>query len=331
MQKRCEGNLWAIIITLALVLIISASCTSKEQASEGKAAIVNGSVITQEELKKQIGRFKQQFAASGKTISEPELLNAEKKILEDLINRELLYQECKKMDIRIDEESITKQKDKIRSRFPKEEDYKSWLSKMNFSEEEIISQIREGMSLEQLTQKKFADKIQTSDEETKAYYDSHRESFKKPEQVKAQHILIKVDPNADESAKAEARTKIEAIGKKLKQGAAFATLAEENSQCPSNKNGGDLGYITRGKTVKPFEEAVFALKPEEVSDVVETRFGYHLIKAIDKTTESTVSYEEVNKEKLKGYLKQQKVKAQMASYVQQLKENAEIETFLLEN
>ncbi|MCP4681259.1 MAG: peptidylprolyl isomerase [Desulfobacterales bacterium] len=329
MQKRCEGHLWAIIIALALVLISSASCTPKEQSSEGKAAIVNGSVITQEEFDKQIDRFKQQFAASGKTVSESELLDAKKKILEDLINRELLYQESKKMEIRVDEALITKQKDQIKKRFPKEEDYKSWLSKMNFSEEEILSQIRIGMVLEQLTQKKFADKIQISDEESKTYYNSNPASFKKPEQVNARHILIKVDPKADKSVKAEARKKIGDIRKKLEQGEAFATLAKEHSQCPSSEKGGDLGYFPRGKMVKPFDEAVFALKPGELSDVVETRFGYHLIKAIDKKTESTTSYEDV-KERLKGYLKQQKVQTQMRSYTKQLREKAEVEIFLPE-
>jgi peptidyl-prolyl cis-trans isomerase C len=98
------------------------------------------------------------------------------------------------------------------------------------------------MAIDQFIASHFAEKVMVSDKEARAYYESHQESFKQPEQVQASHILIKVDPQADESQRAEARKKIEEIKQKLGKGGDFAALAKEFSQCPSSSKGGDLGY-----------------------------------------------------------------------------------------
>jgi peptidyl-prolyl cis-trans isomerase C len=181
-----------------------------------------------------------------------------------------------------------------------------------------------------LIDKQLADKATVSDEEIKTYYNSNPESFKQPEQVKASHILIKVDPKADEAQRAQARKKIEEVQQRVKKGEDFAALAKEFSQCPSSAQGGDLGYFGRGQMAKPFEDAAFAMAPGEVSNIVETNFGFHIIKTVDKKSESVMAYEDV-KEKLGQYLKQNKLKDQVKVYVGQLKEKAKVERLLKEN
>jgi peptidyl-prolyl cis-trans isomerase C len=200
---------------------------------------------------------------------------------------------------------------------------------MNLSEATIGSQIQRDLAIKELIDTQFVQKITVSDEEMKVYYDSNPDSFKKPEQVKASHILIKVEPQADASQKAGARKKLEMIQGKLKKGEDFGTLAKEYSEGPSNTKGGDLGYFSRGQMVKPFEEAAFALKQGEVSEIVETRFGYHLIKVTDKTTETTIAYNEI-KDNLGRFLKQEKLRKEMTLYIASLKKNAKVETFLKE-
>ena len=111
------------------------------------------------------------------------------------------------------------------------------------------------------------------------------------------------------------------------QGADFAETAKAQSEGPSKDQGGDLGYFGRGQMVKPFEDAAFALEPGKVSDVVETPFGYHLIRVSDKKPETVVSYDEV-KERLANFLKNQKVQREMTQYVDELKASAKIERFL---
>jgi peptidyl-prolyl cis-trans isomerase C len=148
--------------------------------------------------------------------------------------------------------------------------------------------------------------------------------FKQPEQVKASHILIKVTPDADDAQKATARKKIEEIQQKLKNGGDFAALAKEYSEGPSGARGGDLGFFRHGQMVKPFENAAFGLEPGQVSDVVTTRFGYHLIKVTEKKPAKTLAYSEV-KDKIGERLKQQKIEKQAGEYIDGLKKDAKIE------
>ncbi len=165
------------------------------------------------------------------------------------------------------------------------------------------------------------------DKEIWAYYDKNRNSFRQPEQVKASQILIKTDPAWDEAKKSAARKKIEDIRAKLKAGQDFESLARTYSEDPSASKGGDLGYIRTGQVLKPFEDALFALKPGEVSDVVETSVGFHIIKAVDRKPETTIPFEKV-KDQLRTALKQEKGQQEANAYIAKVREKAKVEIFL---
>ena len=117
--------------------------------------------------------------------------------------------------------------------------------------------------------------------------------------------------------------------KKYEAGEDFTTLATTYSEGPSNIQGGNLGYFQRGQMVKPFEDAAFALAPGEVSNIVETRFGYHLIKVTGRQSETTIAYDAI-KDRLQKYLKEQKVQEQVNTYIEEAKGKAEVEKFLSE-
>ena len=139
--------------------------------------------------------------------------------------------------------------------------------------------------------------------------------------------MIKVEADADSPQKAEARKKIESIQTRLRNGEDFATLAKEHSEGPSSVKGGDLGYFKRGQMVKSFEEAAFALEPGEVSEIVETPFGYHLIKVFEKKPEGVTAYKEAE-ENIHQFLKQERSKAEIMKYLEMLKEKADIDRLL---
>ncbi len=125
---------------------------------------------------------------------------------------------------------------------------------------------------------KFTDKAQITDAEVQRYYDGHQSEFERQEQVSARHILFKVAPTAGDDEKAKVHQKAEEVLAKVKAGEDFAALAKQFSEDGSAAQGGDLGSFTRGKMVKPFEEAAFALAPGETSNLVESPFGLHIIK-----------------------------------------------------
>jgi peptidyl-prolyl cis-trans isomerase D len=130
----------------------------------------------------------------------------------------------------------------------------------------------------QFTSDDFAKDVAPGEEAVAQYYQSNIARYSVPEQRQARHILIKAATTASAEEKAASRKQIEEIAAKIKGGADFATLAKESSQDSSAPQGGDLGLFGRGQMVKPFEDAVFAMKEGQVSDIVETAFGLHLIK-----------------------------------------------------
>ncbi len=327
MHTKLRRYFWLSAITIVLACFSLHASASEKKASDGKVAVVNGSVITQEDLDRELGVVQQRLLSDGKILNESQLLETKKRVLEGLINVELLYQEAQMQGPTVSDEAINKQLGTVKSRFPSEDEFKSSLIKMNLTEAALITQIKRALTVQQFIDKKFVQKVTVSDKETRVYYDANQAAFKQPEQVKASHILIKVGPQADEPQKAAARKKIEEIQQRVQKGEDFAVLAKEFSEGPSSIKGGDLGYFRKGQMMKSFEETAFALKPGEVSDIVETSFGYHLIKLVSKKPESTIAYEDI-KNKIQAYLKQKKVGEQVDLFVADLKGKAKVEQFL---
>lgn len=292
-----------------------------------KGAVVNGTVITQAELDSQMKIVMDQLRASGRLPDVSQLDQMRSQVLENLIARELLYQESQKKGIKISEEEVNEQLIKLKTQFPTEAEFNNALIRMNLTEASIKEKLQRDLALKKLIEDEVAPKVTVSDSDIRAFYENNPETFKQPERVKASHILIKVDPKADPSQKAEAQKKIDLVSAKLQKGEDFGALAKEYSEGPSGPKGGDLGYFTRGQMVKPFEETAFAMKPGEVSGTVETRFGYHLIKVTDKTPEGTMPYDDV-KDRLGEFLKQQKIQEEINVYVKRLEEKAKIERFV---
>src|SRR5271156_3024853 len=156
------------------------------------------------------------------------------------------------------------------------------------------------------------------DQQVLQYYQGHQKDYQVPEEVKVRHILIKVDAGADPKVDAAAKQKAEDLLKQIKGGADFAALAKANSDDPGSKEqGGELGMIQRGVTVAPFEKAAFALQPGQISDVVKSDFGYHIIKVEEKETAHLKPLDEVKAQILATLTRQQEAD-QEASFAQQL-------------
>jgi peptidyl-prolyl cis-trans isomerase D len=139
----------------------------------------------------------------------------------------------------------------------------------------------------------FAAQVMPTDEEVQTYYDAHLSEYQRPEEARARHILFRVAPDAADADKAAARAKAEAVLVQAKGGADFAELAKQHSQDSTAAAGGDLGAFGRGVMTPAFESAAFALEPGQISEVVETPFGLHIIKLEEKTAARTQPLDEV--------------------------------------
>ena len=319
-------QLWGMI-ALTLILASTVVLAEEKKTNSDRVAVVNGVNIASKDFNQALNYYLQMVAQRGQQIPESQMPEIKNAILENLIITELLFQESKQKGIQVNAEDVTKQLQSIKQQVPSEAEFKKLLGENQITESDLRLQIERDMAIQQLINNEVAQKVMISDEESKTYYDTHPQSFVQPEQVRASHILIKVDADATEAQKTEARKKITAIQQKLKKGEDFASLAENYSEDTTSKKGGDLGYFGRGQMVEPFEEAAFRLKPNEISDIVETQYGYHLIKVVDKKPEAKLTYAEV-KDRLDQYLKQQKLQSAEKLYIDNLRKNAAVEKFL---
>ena len=330
MQAKNGTIFWALVTALTLALVACLSATGESEPSQDKVAVVNGSVITRADFDRELTSALGRLSSTGEPVAHSQLSQLKEEAFKKLIARELLYQESQNNGIKVTEAAINEQLVMLKKRFPGEAEFKKMLSQMNLSEVDVKSQFERGMAIQEFIDKQFVQKVTVSDKEVRAYYDSNPVFFKQAEQVRASHILVRVDPKKDPSQKAESRKKIVDIQQKLRKSEDFSALAKEYSQCPSGSEGGDLGYFQRGQMVKPFEQATFALGPGEVSDIVETKLGYHLIRLTDKKPESVVPYEDI-KDRIGQHLKQEKAEKDVVSYVQNLEEKAKVERFPTED
>jgi peptidyl-prolyl cis-trans isomerase C len=178
----------------------------------------------------------------------------------------------------------------------------------------------------QYMQKEILDKVTITEAQTKAYYKDHQDAFKTPESIRVRHILIKAAaPTASEEEKKAVKAKAEGVLERLKKGEDFAKVASEVSDDPGTKDkGGDLDFFPKGTMIPAFEEAAFALKTGELSGVVETEYGYHIIKMEEKKEAVLEPYDKI-KDKVKEMALQDKKKAVATDFVEKALKNAKVE------
>ena len=284
---------------------------------------VNGVAVTRAEL----DRASQALLAQSR-MPAPTDPEQKKKIEEaaqnQLISAEVLYQTAKKEEVPELDKKVQAKFDEGKARFPANEDFEKALKENGLTIQELKDLLRRDIVISSYVEKQVTSKITITAEQVKKFYDENSDKFKKPESVHASHILIGVDPKATPEEKQKAKLKADDLLKQVKAGADFAELAKKDSTCPSAKNGGDLGEFGRGQMVKPFEEAAFDLKVGETSAVVETQFGYHIIKSTGKTEAGTVPFDQV-KGKIEEYLKGMELQKQVIAKVDELKKSAKVE------
>lgn len=327
MRRRTKGHYITFMLGLSLVWVVLPILARNVRASSDSIAIVNGSAIARDEYNRELGQVRKRISRQNKFPSESQLSEIKKRILEQLIGRELLYQQSQRMGVKVKASEINERFESLKKRFTNESEFNNVLHEQNFSEDVVKAQFKRGIAIKQLIDSQIVPKVKVTDKETKSFYGRNPQYFKKSEQVRASHILVKVDPNADELQKAEARKKLEDIQQELSQGKDFSDLARVFSEGPSSTKGGDLGYFERNQMVKPFEEAAFSLKPGRISKIVQTNFGYHLIKVIDKKPESIFAYEEI-KNAISRDINRKKIEKEVNRYIEELKKDADVQRFL---
>lgn len=247
--------------------------------------------------------------------------------LDQLVVYTLLSQESRSRGIKVEETEIDQKVQQLRAKFPNEEAFAKALAGRGLTVDRLKHDARVDLSVTKLMDAEMATEPAPTEEDAKSFYDKNPDRFKQGEKVRASHILIKVDQKAPAAAKQKARAEIDGVLKQAKAGGDFAKLAQEHSQDGSAAQGGDLNYFTREQMVPEFAKVAFELKPGQISDVVETQFGYHVIKVVDHQAARTMPYEQVTAQ-IKQFLGNQKKQQHADTFIAGLKKKSKIEVLI---
>lgn len=291
-------------------------------ARQEPIARVNGAVIDAAELRRA-----KKVMLRGQSVSPEQEKDLDQQAVERLISAEILYQAAVKQEIKDLDKQIDDKLAQGKSQFKDEQEFKKAIMELEMDEKALREYTRRDLLISSFVETEFVAKVAIPEAESRSFYDANVDKFKNEESVKASHILVGFDAGVSEDDKKKALDKATQLRKELVGGADFASLAKANSTCPSGQQGGDLGFFGKGQMVPTFEKAAFALKPGEISDVVETQFGYHIIRLTEKNPASTTSFKNVKKG-IEEYLKGQKVNETIQNYLTEARKTSEIEILL---
>ncbi len=288
-----KPQLLIIVLLAVAVVVLGAILLQQEPLRDRAVATVNGEPITEGEL------FEVMYAQGGR------------EALDQLVTRKLIAQEAEKVGISVSEAELDEEINAIveESFQGSQDEFVTVLEYYGLSLEEF----KEDARLNLLVRKLALEQVDPSEEEAREYFAENLHMFEQPEEIEARHILVETEEEAEE------------VMGLLEEGADFVELAAQYSTDVSNKDeGGYLGLFGRGAMVGEFEEAAFALDVGEISDPVNTDFGYHIIEVLDRKEEQKVSFEDVSEEVM-DVLVEEKITTVINELVRTLHEEAEVE------
>ncbi len=252
--------------------------------------------------------------------------NIKKQLVENFIIRTVLDNEIEKRKIEANEKEINESIGKIKASLPANKKFADFLKENNLTAEELNKALASDIKVKKIVLAQLGDNAKPSQKEISKFYSDNTDKFTVPESVHVRHILVLINKGDDDKVKAEKKAKIENLRQQVLDGADFAEVARKNSDCPSKEKGGDLGNITRGQTVEPFEDAAFSQEKNVIGPVITTDYGYHVIQVLEQNPKKTIALEEV-KSKISDYLEKQKQADAFTALIKKLRENAKIIIF----
>ena len=288
------------------------------QATSELAAIVNGVPIAIADLDPQVDAQLRSYQKFGADRTNDELVKAlRKQALENLIAAELIYQEAQKLEIADLDGRIKTAMEAVRAQ----------VDNSAFDPTQTAQNIRRTIIVDEYLSKQDLKDPQVPEEAVKEFYEKGKQGFVRKERAHTRHILVQVAADAKPEDKATARKKIEQARRELQEGKPFPEVAKAYSECNTASGGGELGFIERGYMPPSFDKVAFSQKIGSVSEIVETKFGFHIIETLDRQPAGITPYEET-KDFLAKYLKKQHAQKKMADHVNSLKERARLEIYL---
>lgn len=286
-----------------------------------------GLEINRSQLDDEIIRFKAQVAGRNQTVPPEQMALMERQLLDQLIQVQLLRAKATDADKAAGKALADKRFEEAKTKLGSEDALNRQLKLMGVTREEVQTKWTESATAEAVLKREL--NVSVTDADTKKFYDENPARFEEPEKARASHILLtttdpKTNTELTEDQKAAKRKEMEGLLKRARAGEDFAKLAKEYSEDPGSKDKGGEYEFPRGQMVPEFEAAAFSLGTNQVSDIITTRFGYHIIKLSEKIPARKVEYAKAAAD-IKEGLTQQALQKQFPDYIAKLKKEAGVE------
>ena len=287
-------------------------------------ARVNGESVTRKEVEDWVHNLEQR---AGGPVPAEQRDRIYRGGIDQIVGYKLLVQEAKARKIDVPDDEVNAKLDEVKKQFPSEDIFMQTLIERKLTIDQMKADARRDIAIARLIDAEIASRVALKPTQVEEFYKNNQAQFQQPERVRASHILIRFPEGADAAAKAQAKTKAQKILKEVKAGKDFAALAKQHSEDGSAQNGGDLGFFPQGQMVGPFNDAAFRLKPGTTSDLVETEFGYHIIRVAEKQPGRTVPLEEV-RPRVEQYLQNLNKETETDAFVKSLRAKGKVEILI---
>lgn len=313
---------WLLRFVCLSLLFRAAVGQAADPAADDVAARVNGTIIHRDAVRAVVQALAdaQDTPPDGKQIEQ-----LTRDALESLISFELLYQESQKRGVAVSDADIDADVSRTKARFADAAAYDSALQQRGLSAEDVRRDTRKTLAVNKVLEQTAWQNIDIPPAQVQRFYDENREQFRHAEEIRASHILLRADRDAATVERAQAQQQAESLLAQIKAGADFAELARKHSQDPGTAGkGGDLGFFSRGAMEPTFEEAAFGLKVGEVSAVVKTPYGFHIIKVTGQRPAGYAALADVQSD-IAALLRDEEKRKRQDQFVAQLKQQAKID------
>ena len=323
---------WLVLAGGVVVLGCTVAKAAEENGAESRKIIarVNDQPIYEDQLRPALTKTLDDLRKRGMRKNDPAMTKRlQERLLEQAIGDILVNQEAKKRTIENMEQKVDQRVKELELKPPGDPGLEMYLKMRRMTMADLRESLKARVRIDEYLKEQGILEPEIPEERIREMYDSDPQSFSTREKATVSHILIGVDPHASAADKTKAREKAEQIRKEILDGKDFAELAKQHSTCQKSASaGGDLGSISPGYMPKEFDTVAFALEKGAVSEVVETRHGFHVIKLIDKEPSRQAPYDENMRAFLRKYLQEEESKKRLPAHQAELRKKAKIEILL---
>lgn len=316
-------------LALSISVFLLSPALSQAEIIDGIVASAGNDAITLSDVEREGAvLFRDIKMNAAESQRENMLYEARKKIVETLVEKLLLLREAERMGLEVSEGELASAVEGVlRENKIARKELDQALAQEGITFEKYEADLKGQILRSKMLDRKIRGAIKISDEEIEIYFESNRESFGSDEEIRVRHILFLVPKGASQEDILKIKEKADVVLKKAGSGEDFEALAREYSEGPSASSGGDLGFFRKSDMVQEFSSAAFALKKDEISSLVLSPFGFHIIKLLDKRGGTALSFDDA-KERIRAKLFNDEMERGISTLIEDLKERDDLQILL---